>query len=413
MRNLETLNLTPLQAVCVAIVVSFLAAASIAQVTESPSVEARPVSAPRAQVSSPRDCGGSITRTLSSETIILCEGEGVDVEVIAEAGCGQCGGGLNVVVVQLDRAGAPDWMKTEALGLLEELSELADDDPTGAGVRVGVIHYSDRRLVVALPLTAELDRAIEPLSQPRVGYVSRAYAMNAAREALRMLQGGRRDVRSEALLPCEVIVFFASSNDIGGTGEEELVRAAQLIHSDSIPLLVGCPDTSSAGCDGAIGMPKTRRYYTKPPEEGKLREMMSDLIREIIDEVPLREMAVLQFIPSGLRYVSGSGSPEPTVMPADDGAVELSWRWSHLDAGAKQAVTYRVESTTIGAADIKGEMRFTTQDGADGIEVMTSARIATTGECAPATTTPTTELPTAEPTPEATDAVIYLPRASR
>ncbi len=380
---------------------TFLGAAAFSLAAEARRVEARPMEAVPAQIGRLSGCGGTITRTLSAQEIQLCDA--VDVQVVVEPSCPVCPGGLNVVYVQVDAAFEAPWMNAAAIASLQELERLRDVE-----VKVGVVHYNSTTVKKVLPMTDILSRARGKLNEPPYGHDPFGDFEQAARMALDMLRTERIDAEKDGLVPCEMIIYFASTKSIFTDAGNEMLSAARMIHRENIPLLVGCPETHPDYCTFTVDMPKSRRFYTEPPATSELQRMVRDQINDYTKEADLRTTNLKQVIPSGMRYVADSGAPEPKLTTTADGIVELAWTWSRLEATKAQTVTYQVAPDVSGTASIKGELQVIDLKGASRTIPMPEAVITTTGPCVTVTPTPL-DTPTDTPEPTSTPTSTYTP----
>ncbi len=399
------------------LLVTFLVAAAVSLAAEARRAEARPAKAVPAQTGRLSECGGLITRTLSTDEIRLCDT--VDVQVVVEPSCPVCLGGLNVVYVQIDTANQAEWMNASAVASLQELERLRT-----IPIKVGVVHYNSFGARAVLPMTEMVSRARGKLNEPTFGHDPTGKFEEAARLALEMLRTERGDAERRGLVPCEMIIYFATTKDVFLAEGRSLLRAAGMIHRENIPLLVGCPELTERYCTFTIDIAKSRRLYTEPPARNELMRMVRDQIDDYSVDAELRTADLRQIIPTGLRYLEASGVPAPALKTTDDGLVELAWTWSRIEANMTHTVTYQVAPMVPGAAAIRGEMELTDFEGRSRTLPMPEAVITTTGPCVTVTPTPldtTTDTPeptrvptstyTPTPTHTPTHGPIYLPIA--
>lgn len=308
-----------------------------------------------------------------------------------------------MVYVQVDAAFHADWMNASAVASLQELERLR-----GVDVKVGVVHYNSRDVRRVLPMTDMPSRARGKLNEPPYGHDPHGDFEGAARMAIDMLRTERSEAQKQGLVPCEMIIYYASTKSIFVESGNKMLSAARMIHRENIPLMVGCPETHPDYCTFTVDMPKTRRFYTEPPARNEMQRMVRDQIDAYSKDADLRTASLKQIIPSGMRYVEESGVPAPTLRTSTDGAVELAWTWSRLDAKSAQTVTYRVAPDVSGAATIKGELHVIDIEGASRTLPMPEAVITTTGPCVTVTPTPL-DTATNTPEPTSTPTATYTP----
>lgn len=353
--------------------------------------------APAAQEES--GCYGTMAASVASDTLRLCDE--TEVVVAAEPTCPSCPGGINVVFVEVLAAFQANWQNDAATKALTELERIK-----GTKVQVGVIHYDSRTVKRVLRMTDRVASARGALNQPQYGHDPFGDFEGAAREALKMLDDAAEALPSDAPRPCEMVIYFASTKSIFADAGRRMIRAAQMIRSRKIPLLVGCPETVADYCTYTRQMPQRASWYAEPPGNGKLAGAARGLLEDMMESAEVRGASLTQVIPPGLAYVEGSSNPPAAVVVADaqEGlTTTLTWDYVALDARAAQTVTYRIAPRASGVYTLTGGYDLQDTDGGQRSEVLPSVALTVTGPC---------DLPTPEPTPTATDEPTDVPTAT-
>lgn len=344
--------------------------------------------APTAQQES--GCFGSMTSSVVSDTLRLCDE--TDITVVAEPICPSCPGGINVVFVEVLVAFQASWQNDAAIKALTELERVKDTD-----VRVGVVHYDSRTVKRALRMTDRAASARGALRQPQYGHDPFGDFEGAAKEALKMLDDAADALPGDAPRPCELIIFFASTKSVFPDAGRRMIRAAQMIRSRRIPLLVGCPETNADYCTYTRQMPQRSSWYAEPPSTAKLSSATRGLLGDFMKSAEVRDAHLTQVIPPGLAYVDGSSNPPPAAVVTD--AMEgltttLTWDYTALAARGAQSVTFRVAPRASGVFTVTGDYAIQDTEGGRRIEVLPPVALTVTGTC---------DLPTPEPSPTMTD----------
>jgi len=344
-------------------------------------------------------CFGTMTSSVASDTLRLCDE--TDVTVVAEPTCPSCPGGINVVFVEVLAAFQASWQNDAAAKALTEFERVK-----GTKVQVGVVHYDSRTVKPVLRMTDRPASARGALRQPQYGHDPFGDFEGAAREALKMLDNAADALPGDAPRPCEMIIFFASTKSIFADAGRRMIRAAQMIRSRRIPLLIGCPETNPDYCTYTRQMPQRASWYAEPPGSAKLAGAARGLLGDFMKSAEVRNAQLRQLIPPGLAYVEGSSSPPAAVVVADADeslTTTLTWDFTSLAARAAQSVTFRVAPRAAGVYTLTGAYAIHDTDGGQREEVLPSVALTVTGPC---------DLPTPEPTPTSTDAPTWMPSAT-
>lgn len=368
----------------------------------------------QAQPRPPRNvsqCDGTITGTLSTNQIQICDPLTVTVEVAPV--CPICPNGVNVVYVQVDVAFQADWMVQESLASFDRLrASVRNSRGNQAPTRIGVVHYNRNQVRKTLQMTDSIDAARGPLSQPQNGHDPFGNVIGAARAALELMRDARRSAADlqEGDHPCEFVVFFASSKSIYTEQGRDMIQAAQMIKNDGIKLFVGCPETVADYCVFTREMPEQGQYYTQANDHGKLSRMVEQHMASLDDDaVTVRDLYLTQFLPPGLAYVDGSANvPPKAVNRTQDDRIRIDWEWKRIRSTLAQTITYGAKPLAEGSGVIEGAARLVDMNNKDRDLPMASQAITVTGMCIPPPSeTPTdvptpTEIPTDTPTPTPT-----------
>jgi Mg-chelatase subunit ChlD len=342
-----------------------------------------------------------VTTTLTADDIRLCDEAGVAVS--AWPACSFCPGGIHVVYIQIELAFESDWMNREAVSSLRELQQRR-----GQEIRVGVIHYSRTRVRRMVRMNESLNRAQSVLGQTRYGHDPFGDVIGAANEALLMLADARKehvkDGGSNDDLPCEYVIFFASTKSVYDDQEAAMLEAARMIKREKIKLFVGCPEQSVDSCTTTKMMPERSSYYTEFNDGGKLRGMVSGELERLTDASGLRSLSLWSQLPAGLLYVSDSASEPPSVVTNLDQSTTLTWNWPRLTRTEPHTVTFKVQPVAEGVWPITGLVTLTDKQNKLRELPLPVTPITVTGDCAlPTPTEAPTDTPEPTPTPRPTD----------
>lgn len=381
-----------------AIAAAALGAASIAAgLWLLPQDTTAPVAAaPSAQRNKISSCKGSMEGTVVTDTIRLCEPSQIIVD--AEPACSSCPGGLNVVFVEVSEAFHADWQNSAAIQVLNSLERVRS-----MTVRVAVIHYDSRQVVTKLRLTEQIQRARGPLNQPVLGHDPHGDFIGAASEALMILRDSRNDVQRQGLpTPCEAVVFFASTKSVFVQDEQNMIKAANMIKREQIPLFAGCPETNvNDYCRATRQMPTRGAWYAEVPDTNRLSNGVFNHTRELERDAGVRTYSLTQLVPPGLEIEPGSISPPPDEIVASPGVTtSLTWEWRNPESRQPHTLTFKVKPLMPGAWPVHGEMNIVDMDGLKAKVVMAQQVITVTGPCERPTETPP---PTDTPLPPPTD----------
>jgi len=390
----------------------FLAAAGIAAaIIAALLVYPRPAGTPiRAQAPPGRvsQCTGTISSTVSPDTVRLCDPLAVTVNVAPE--CPLCPGGINVVFVQVSNAFHPRWIVQESLSAYDELRRIAAEQK----VQIGVVHYDSQVVRAALQMTDRIDNARGPLSGPRDGHDPHGDFVGAARMALKMLMDTRARSPGNDSAPCEFIIYFASTKSIYPDDGANMLEAARMIKSANVELFVGCPEAAPFYyCSYTRQMTKAANY-TEYEDHGGLRRMAKKRIDDWRGDLNVRDLFLTQVLPTGLAYVDGSADlPPARVNVSAEGKTTLNWDWKQIRTTAPQTVTFGAKPMAEGTWMVEGSAKLVDLQNKIGEMVMPAQAVTVTGACLPPPTpeptdTPT-DLPTSTYTPTATPTPTFTP----
>lgn len=362
-------------------------------------------------------CGGTITGTLSASEMRLCDP--LDVAVRLEPECPKCPYGVNVVYVQVDVAFQAEWMVQESLSSFEQLRGFEKEWP----INIGVVHYNSQSVRTVLKMTDNINAARGPLSQPQYGHDPHGDFIGAAQAALEMIREARENENNRDRVPCEFIVFFASTKSIFTEDVNNMKQAGRMIRSDNVELFVGCPENVADYCSATKEMSPN---YTEAFERGRVGRMIDRHMDDLeTNALTVRDLYLTQFIPSGLAYVEGSANVPPSRQARTlDNRIRLDWEWKNIRSTKPQTVTYSAKPLAEGTWEISGTMKLVDMGRMTRELPMPAKAVTVTGLCLPEPSpTPTgtpeptaTDVPTPTPTdtpePTATDTPTATPTAT-
>jgi Mg-chelatase subunit ChlD len=257
-------------------------------------------------------------------------------------------------------------------------------------------------------MTTNVGSATAALMKPGPGQDPHGDFIEAAHEALQMLADAREEpVRGGGErqdVPCEFVIFFASTKRIYDEDEQNMLTAANMIKREKIKLFVGCPERFDGYCDTARLMPERSSYYTEFNDAGKLRGMVRSEISKLVDALGLKSMTLWSQLPVGLSYVSNSSSEPPAVVINPDQSTKLTWNWPRLTRTEPHTVTFKVQPVAEGIWPITGLVTLTDKQNKLRELPLPITPITVTGDCAlPTPTDSPTDTPEPTPTPRPTD----------
>jgi Mg-chelatase subunit ChlD len=353
-------------------------------------------------------CNGSITSTLSADSVRVCDP--VTVTAVITPVCAGCGGGLNVIFANILYVTHGKWMQAEnetALDLMETWQT------HGMRVKAAVlaivpVGFGNARIDTIVPLT-------EDLRQVRVGFVSQDNLGGgfqcldwdkAVSKGIDILEKDRRD---SGLAPCEAFVNYACvipTPDRGDGGAGFLRQAQQMGVARGAGFFVGCPFDADTGitrgfCKG-VAQVVPRSSYFAYPERGRLRRMVDGYDGQLTTENG-QSLYLWQRLPLGLTYVAGSASVPPTMVSTVAGETVLTWAWLTTDEVVPQQVTYEVRPAQEGEWPVNGEGMIVDRQRRNRLFSMQPVTVTVAGLCeTPSPTVPATPTDTPTATPTAT-----------
>ena len=335
---------------CLASLVAGMISVTLEPDAEHVSAAAPAQATPRGLTTS---CLGSTTTDVITPTLRTCDE--TEIVVRAEAICPVCPGGINVVFIVPENVHDPLWMRQEAFGIIDVLQTRARDDYLDLDVRVAVIRYNIRlggettRLYLTDNVAAARGAmsALEgPGCSPLIGYIDGAVV-----EAEKIL----RDAHKAAGLgdddrKCDYAVLFIEGLGVDGICDGFLIgqnsaraiRAAKKLERAVDELLIGCPGTEDAHCDGPRLIPSNPRNFAEAPRLGGLPRRLDDLIDGFVDPKILRRLTIRQDLPPSVTYVADSAAPTPGVVTASAEGTRLEWMWERPRVEGEHEVRYRV-----------------------------------------------------------------------
>lgn len=384
-------------------------------------------------------CVGTTALRVVTTTTRTCDE--ATVQVMAEAACPTCPGGVNVFFILQRWAFESFWMAAESLAVLQELEGWQERNPNGPTVRVAVIVYdheaagaqvlvdltdnirSARSRLTGVPGFERCLQGTACLCFAQLGNLTRVPGLING-----MLHDLQRDLNlGDDDVGCNTAVLFNQSGfGLSCLGfpmiddTNRAIRIAQQIERTVGTMMVGCPSTSMADCEGAVRMASNKSYFAQPPRTNQLRNVMGGLLDRLEDQQLLQSVALTQRLPAGLGLVPGSASLAPTDIVTDAEGTTLSWRWERIGVEGPHSVTYRVDPAAVGVYTITGEVDVVDDRTMHRVLRVDDAVFVVDDPCAPPpsatpTTTPTptpsaTPTQTATPTPSPTATSTATPR---
>ncbi len=384
-------------------------------------------------------CAGSLEASrLPTDTIRLCESITNTVTITPE--CAYCLGGINIVFVRPELAGADVWTRLVAGSMITELERYAREYERDFRrpflIQGGVVSYDADRVSRAQPMTTQLGRVESAVQRIMygVGQDGGPYD-DAARMAVRMLQEAERSDEAAGYPPClEIVVFFGSFE--GATGDRmmltaNVLRAKSIIEARTRQLYVGCSAEDTLGGCGffAYMQPNSRLFSSRFQSRDKFRGVMVGEMRDVRERHEarppeyLRSASLFQRIPISMSYLAGSAQPPPAEVLTGTDSTILRWDWDPYRAMEPRSVQYSARPNALGQHHIEGWAELEDLQGLRRQIPMSSLAISVTEPCAPPTPTPSptstitptpppsaTPLPaTATPTPSATSTPTATP----
>ena len=359
-------------------------------------------------------CAGSVAVASSlTETVRLCDTITNTVTVAPE--CLFCMGGVSIVFVRPELAGADIWMRQTTDSMINELEryqrEFERDHNRPFLIQGGVVSYDADRARPLQAMTSQLPRVKSAVQRVMYGVQDGGPYPDAAQQAVQLLRAAERSDETNGYPPCmEVVVFFGSFE--GATGDRmqltaDVLRAKAIIEARTRLLFVGCTgEDTLGGCGFFLYMqPNYARAGTRFENRSKFANVMVKDFRDIEEEHKakppelLRSISLVQQLPVGLTYVAGSGQPAPSAVITAAGETTLRWDWDPARQLDPRVVRYAARPDALGAHTIAGWADIEDLQGLDRRLPMASLAVSVTDPCAPPTATPT-RVPTATPTPE-------------
>jgi Mg-chelatase subunit ChlD len=347
-------------------------------------------------------CSGPVVASASTATLRTCDT--TLIESRFEPTCPICHGRIDVVFVVPLYAVERDWMVSEAEKAINGLRRLQRE--VGLQVRVGVVYQSSvangAGPKVAARLSENLDSAVGAIRGTRRGVIYCIAYDKAMGLGLDMLADSRAELGGKAR-PCPLVIFFGTTKDVPALTDcnEVMRRAAKMVHSADIPLLVGCAGLANNPiyCSVEKDLPKSMRFYTERFDGGKLARMVSDNLGDGDGGEPLNGVLWTQRLAPGLEYVADSADPGPDSIQRDAGGTWLRWAWSSPRPSLPLTVSYAVRPLQLGVWPITGTVAITDTTRRWRVIPMPAVPItvAETCELVPSPTVPPT--PTETPLP--------------
>jgi Mg-chelatase subunit ChlD len=378
-------------------------------------------------------CRGTVTTSLSAERVRLCEP--VTVTTRAEASCSGCADGLNVVLMMQSEpccASAPWQVQTAA----ESVQRLRRELPL-TRIKIGVVHYSDDDAKTSLGLTdiGQSGAISGAISKAHMGDQYSGAFVAAANQVLRVLTEGRRTADGRTIHPCELVVFFAYNTELSAPdmtpwleAAAEMKKAAGLLTRSDLTLVGICTTAvvppPSRGCQHVQEIAMAAGGWFAAYNVGSPSAEVVGAARQAGRSSPMDLLSLVNSMPGGLEYESGSGSPPPQGVDAGARQTVLRWLWQDAGATGAHTVTYAVKPLAEGTWPITGTLAITDTLGRSRIVPAGPVTITVSGLCetptapaipsstASATATPSeppAETPTSTLTPTATATAV--PRA--
>jgi Mg-chelatase subunit ChlD len=349
--------------------------------------------------------------------------------------CYGCADGLNVVLVMQSeaRVASAPWQVQAARRIVAELGERPETN-----VEIGVVHYSDSGAKTALELT-DIGRsgAISgAIGGTRMGDQDSGAFVAAANQALRVLAEGRRTADGQSIRPCEVVVFFAYNVEMDGPGPlwlaagVEMKKAANQLARSASTLVTICTTAflrdppASYACQHAREIAQSAGGWFAAPNTGSPSAQVVGAASQAGRVSSLDLLSLVDFLPGGLQYLPGSGSPPPQGLGASARGTVVRWLWHEPGATGAHTVTYAAKPLAEGTWPITGTLMITDALGRSRIVPAGPIAITVSGLCetptappSPSATAPPTSTPTEPPsetpssTSTATATATLLPRA--
>ena len=333
-----------------ALTLSVLLAVAILS-TPRPSIAARHSPAqPTPVVESP--CSGTLTTTLSDDTIAICESLSLASRV--ESSCPRRL--VHIVFVQPRTAPESEWMNNTSLRALTELVSRSSE----LDIRAGVVQYPGAEgdptgRVVELTSDLAKVRAWLDVAKPYPGVLLAQWSEDAARSTTEMLRDGRAALGQDSAAPIEIVIFFVAVKPPATAVSRQVLRAASIFRSTGATLVVGCPSQMPGQCNTARDI-ATPGLYTEPTALDKLRLILRDELNSVDDAPLVAEAALIQVLPPVLEYVTGTASEPPTFVQQTITGTRLVWTWNPPMSSQPYAVTFDARPIAPGTGDIEGEL---------------------------------------------------------
>jgi Mg-chelatase subunit ChlD len=317
-------------------------------------------------------------REILSPNIRICDTTTVSVTLNAS-----CGAIPLHVMLNLDYSGSmigQPWVdaKEAALALIREL-----DLPDNPETQIGLVYHGIQPDSVALsnnagPVQGQINR-IQPGGEDNL-----PAAIDVG--ATRLVQARPRG----ELTSFDVMVILS---DGGQTfPPQQAVSAAGRAKSRDILIVAVCLENGFSACPQMRQMASGPQFYFESQGTSGLARIFREIADDLRD-INLRQMSVAETLPDGIRYIPGSGVPEPDV----EGQT-LSWQFRFIP---KTGVTiqYGISATNVTTYTL-AENVTTFKDSQDrtGSVLVPSEVLTITGLC----TLPITPTPTYTPTPTPT-----------
>jgi len=347
-------------------------------------------------------CRATITSTLVPGSLELCESAEVSLTMAMA-----CPPAVPVhLVIAIDRSKS---LEPELSAVRRSARDVIDElDFEGVRTQVAVLSHGFR-VKVEQAFTDKESTASSALNRVRYDASDIGEDPGAAIDkAVDLLERERTGPDGQPVSPIEIVLLYGDGCDpTVPSCKAAAMRAASGAKGKGVTVATVCYETDRSNCSDYRSMATAANLAYSAPA-GRLP---AD-VRELQDGgrgVTVASASLVEALGPDVRYVLGSGRPEPEMI--DDG---LSFDFGSPPSSGVVTATYRIRGAAVGSLDVRvpdgGGLALTDSMGRPApLQVLEPAVLDVTGECAVETPTPTATF-TAEPT--ATPEASPLPSAS-
>ncbi|MCB9177009.1 MAG: VWA domain-containing protein [Caldilineae bacterium] len=334
-------------------------------------------------------CGCEVYKSLSSDTIRLCDTSTVEIGVWPA-----CPGTPIHIVLIIDEVYKPNYSnprdRTQALRQAVRRLEMR----AHPNVRVGVVWMQNGSAITKLELTNDENRVVSVLDVPEVSrFQADIQCFDCGfREAIKIMNKGAKDFPDAEI---HEIFLLAPLGVYTPAAAPSVTKGARMAKARQAQVISTC--FAWTHCDTVLRLAASQpRLYLAFGEGNRLAALLADVVDEA-SEAFVRTVTIEERFPPGLRPITDSFSVAPKTI--DLAAGLLTWEFEQPIAQA-YTVTYALAPEALGtyALGPGSRLRMIDSNYRD-FEAPLPVRALTVSEECPSAPTPT---PVPSPTPSPT-----------